>query len=486
MSARAGGKRSETKRRWGPRTKLPGEFAEFRLEDGQFLGDVLGNEFFGPESGSIGGKPLSAPQLQRIRAGNHPLGGRAMKTPGLQSKPESVANTAITDGSDVADSWPSIINTKPTAVPSDMSRPMRPLPITFPTQKQDGSSRPVQLESGGAFVKNGNVPDENFSTLPGVGRPISLLEAFDRVDNGETPSEMGIDPAYRPDGKTPVDYFAARVEEYVGASPAKRIKLRSEVSFHKTLEELLKTQDDYQIYLDGLQQHVDPHSQPLDAYVRLGQATLGARKKDFREALGREREILIPDVGEPTNLPVDATRMFEKLGFEPEESRLSGYVSLARLAANNPINYFQAGDMEIDAVETANRLAGMGHFTLYSPEWDVFRHGYGSIRATMELRPWAAKRIGEVYELKRSDNPPDESLMDLYNNNVGRKLAIDALTRNKPLHDVVLDSAREGSFPGLGGNQSWPIEEMVLRAMREGRFQMEPFRLKQPAAMERV
>lgn len=72
--------------------------------------------------------------------------------------------------------------------------------------------------------------------------------------------------------------------------------------------------------------------------------------------------------------------------------------------------------------------------------------------------------------------------MDLYNNSVGRKLAIDALTSAGPLDEVVLDSVRRGDYPALGGaKQDWPLEDIVLKAIRDGKFQMQSFRLKQSA-----
>ena len=113
----------------------------------------------------------------------------------------------------------------------------------------------------------------------------------------------------------------------------------------------------------------------------------------------------------------------------------------------------------------------------------MFGHGYASIRATMELGPWAAKRLGDANETMRRDNPAGEMLTDLYNNSVGRKLAIGALTQARSLEDVVLNSVRRGDYLALGGGRrDWPVEEMVLQAMRDGKFQMKSFRLKQSAS----
>ena len=52
--------RRKPRRRPPARIKLPGEYAGFRLEDGRFLGEVMGESFFLPESGSGNGEPLPA------------------------------------------------------------------------------------------------------------------------------------------------------------------------------------------------------------------------------------------------------------------------------------------------------------------------------------------------------------------------------------------------------------------------------------------
>ncbi|MCK5622390.1 MAG: hypothetical protein KAJ11_08880 [Alphaproteobacteria bacterium] len=50
--------RKRPRRRTGRRMKLPGEYAEFRLSDGRYLGEVMGESFFGPETGPDGGRPI--------------------------------------------------------------------------------------------------------------------------------------------------------------------------------------------------------------------------------------------------------------------------------------------------------------------------------------------------------------------------------------------------------------------------------------------
>lgn len=86
--------RNKPRRRVGRRLKLPGEYAEFRLKDGRFLGEVLGDSFFGPETGSDGGRPISDSERQRIRDGNYPLAGMFQNDPRFRPRPGVEAGTA--------------------------------------------------------------------------------------------------------------------------------------------------------------------------------------------------------------------------------------------------------------------------------------------------------------------------------------------------------------------------------------------------------
>lgn len=56
------------RKRLRPPIKVPGEYAEFRLEDGQLLIDVLGEEFFGPDSGHV-----TEEEREELRVGNYQM-----------------------------------------------------------------------------------------------------------------------------------------------------------------------------------------------------------------------------------------------------------------------------------------------------------------------------------------------------------------------------------------------------------------------------
>lgn len=80
---------TDRKSRAGRRIKLPGEYAEFRLSDGRFLGEVIGDSFFGPETRSDGGAPLSKSDRELLREGNSLLPGIKRKSPQSFAPPQT-------------------------------------------------------------------------------------------------------------------------------------------------------------------------------------------------------------------------------------------------------------------------------------------------------------------------------------------------------------------------------------------------------------
>jgi len=73
-----------TRRRNGKPVKLPVEYTEFRLSDGRFLGEVLGEGFFDVENS----QPIPESERQQIRDGNYALAGMFREDPQFRSRPE--------------------------------------------------------------------------------------------------------------------------------------------------------------------------------------------------------------------------------------------------------------------------------------------------------------------------------------------------------------------------------------------------------------
>ena len=54
-----------------------------------------------------------------------------------------------------------------------------------------------------------------------------------------------------------------------------------------------------------------------------------------------------------------------------------------------------------------------------------------------------AKRFGDGHEIS-APNDDSERLMDLYNNHVGRQLALNLKNRGRPANEVILEALRNG------------------------------------------
>ena len=62
---------------------------------------------------------------------------------------------------------------------------------------------------------------------------------------------------------------------------------------------------------------------------------------------------------------------------------------------------------------------------------------------TKRLGPGAAKRLGDANEIS-SLGEASQKLMDLYDNRIGRRLALDLWNRDRVPADVVLETLRSG------------------------------------------
>ena len=74
---------------------------------------------------------------------------------------------------------------------------------------------------------------------------------------------------------------------------------------------------------------------------------------------------------------------------------------------------------------------------------DAFRHIYWSYRMTEDVGPDAAKRFADAHEIT-VPTPDGDRLMDLFNNNLGRRLALDPANKGRPAEDVVLEAIKRG------------------------------------------
>ncbi len=73
---------------------------------------------------------------------------------------------------------------------------------------------------------------------------------------------------------------------------------------------------------------------------------------------------------------------------------------------------------------------------------DAFRHIYWSFNMAREMGPERAKEFGDAHERDRP-NPIGERVMDLYNNDHGRELALDPSNRERDPAEVVKQAVEE-------------------------------------------
>lgn len=142
----------------------------------------------------------------------------------------------------------------------------------------------------------------------------------------------------------------------------------------------------------------------------------------------------------PTMNPVIRDELFDELGFDPKGPTEGGVAFL------NPLDALKGDSLSKDARKMARYL--FPGAVLRNDTADAFRHALWSFLMTRELGPEMAKRFGDAHEISKP-NPDDERLMDLYNNHMGRVLALDPRNKGRPAEDVILEAIRNGQLQTL-------------------------------------
>ena len=158
----------------------------------------------------------------------------------------------------------------------------------------------------------------------------------------------------------------------------------------------------------------------------------------------------VRNAGPPTNQVIDLDDYYRRLGFDPDGP---GEVSEA-LFSLSPFKVGDAISLRNKAESRAQELFEAGELSF--EEANAFQHAWWSYQVTRSAGADLAKKFGDAHERTRVDSDNGERLKDLYNNNVGRELALDPANRNRDAEDVI-------------------IEAIVNR-----RFQTRPFRVFQP------
>jgi hypothetical protein len=114
--------------------------------------------------------------------------------------------------------------------------------------------------------------------------------------------------------------------------------------------------------------------------------------------------------------------------------------------AQAPLTGTRAGVLADEAEKKTAEQIRKGRFpkaSIGGGPADAFRHIYWNYRMTEKLGPDAAKRFGDGHEIT-VPTPDGDRLMDLFNNNLGRRLALDPANKGRPAEDVVLEAIKKG------------------------------------------
>ncbi|MBX7157857.1 MAG: hypothetical protein K1X66_05680 [Verrucomicrobiae bacterium] len=91
-----------------------------------------------------------------------------------------------------------------------------------------------------------------------------------------------------------------------------------------------------------------------------------------------------------------------------------------QVLAVGPLDANEASNIGEEAFQVSDKTGLPGR---HNGQRDAFRHAYLSCRMAQELGTDQAEKIGNIHE-QYGENPPEEIVMDVNNNEVGRKLAV--------------------------------------------------------------
>jgi hypothetical protein len=92
-----------------------------------------------------------------------------------------------------------------------------------------------------------------------------------------------------------------------------------------------------------------------------------------------------------------------------------------QVAAVGPLDANEANEIGNEAFKVSDATGLPGK---HNGPRDAFRHAYLSCRMAQELGADQAEKVGNIHE-EYGQNPPEETVMDLKNNEVGRKIAVE-------------------------------------------------------------
>ena len=192
---------------------------------------------------------------------------------------------------------------------------------------------------------------------------------------------------------------------------------------------------------------------------------------------GRNRRVYPPaqttfDVGPPTSEAVDLEAMLKAFQFDPNGRGEIGAAIEQTLqdpiyVGNGQVNHKALRARDLSKEARSATVAQFPNVGRRNNEPDAFRHALWSFRMTQDLGPETAKRLSDAHEITYA-GPAGELLMDLYNNNAGRQMALDPRNRDRRAEEVILEALREGRLQtgpfstGHGGEPGGGLQGRIL------------------------
>jgi hypothetical protein len=171
----------------------------------------------------------------------------------------------------------------------------------------------------------------------------------------------------------------------------------------------------------------------VDAYSRQRDGQREQVRQHYRAQPGSgggRRELPPPD-----QVPATPQNLYRRLDFDPHGP---GEMDHAR---QHPLDAAKALALSKAASIAAQDAAGDAG--AHNNKWDAYRHAHWSFEMTRILGYERAKQFGDGHEVS-DPNDDGERMMDLYNNEVGRQLALDPANRLRFPDTVIREAMSKG------------------------------------------
>ncbi|WP_280312685.1 DUF6973 domain-containing protein [Nocardia abscessus] len=151
-----------------------------------------------------------------------------------------------------------------------------------------------------------------------------------------------------------------------------------------------------------------------------------------------------------------ATLMGLKPGFEPQNVTVAEAAMLEQLSLGDKIRFY---NLKTEAEDTANSL--FPNDNTQDNHTDAFRHAYWNALMTQEFGEDWTNEYTSKHE-GRPDNAAVREAMDLYNNEIGRKIALaNPDADQEELQDLVKDAVERGDTVLINPNQRLSFTHQV-------------------------